>query len=85
MKNLSLKQFYTQTFPTDEMGSVIHPLATFKGLEKRINKGVNLYAYIFGNPHEYDSLVRERLFEKLAQLLNVDYSAIYDKWVNSSC
>ena len=32
----------------------------------------------------YDSLVRERIFEKLAEIIGTDYDYIYDQWVKSA-
>lgn len=30
-----------------------------------------------------DTVVRERCFSKLAELMQVDYSVIYEKWLNA--
>ena len=30
-----------------------------------------------------DSIIRERIFEKLSQELNVDYGVIYNMWLNA--
>jgi len=42
-----------------------------------IEKGSDMYAEM----GTADSVIRERCFEKLAEIMNVEYSVIYDKWL----
>lgn len=73
----NIKEYYTTTFPADELGQEINPNATFLGLLANI-----------GDTYEYvgvvDSLVRERLFERLAEMLETTYDAVYSVWVKSA-
>ena len=71
----TIKEFYLSTYPADELGNEINAKATFDGLNNILNKYKNVYDYIGA----CDSLIRERIFEKLAEIKAVDYSEIYDK------
>ena len=53
---------------------------------KCINTGYgnDIYSYIFETEGEADSIIRERLFEALAEISKSDYSYIYDKWLNGA-
>ncbi len=77
MKNI--KDYYTNKYPTDELGVEINEKATFNGLYKVLDNEGDVYHYI----GVQDSLVRERLFEKLSELMGVDYDVIYQKWLAS--
>ena len=72
--NEFIKQWYTSTFPTDELGIEINPTATFQGLSKNIS---NVYYYVDVG----DSLLRERVFSELADRMNIDYDVIYTEWL----
>lgn len=73
----TVKQYYQQYFPLDDMGEDIDPLLTFMGLNGVLLRGEDVYEAIGA----HDSLVRERLFTRLAELMGVDYEVIYDLWL----
>ena len=73
----SVGSWYVFTFPTDEHGIDIKPQITFGQLNEMIEKGSDMYAEM----GTADSVIRERCFEKLAEIMNVEYSVIYDKWL----
>lgn len=73
----TLQSFYTNAFPSDELGLDIDSYATFEDLLFALDDGdVNKVYKLCAN----DSVVRERLFTELANILNVDYDVIYDKF-----
>lgn len=72
----NIKEYYTTTYPTDELGQEINPSATFLGLIGNIG---DVYEYI----GVVDSLVRERLFERVAEIMECSYDEVYNLWVNS--
>lgn len=77
----NIKAWYTKSFPHDDYaGKYLHPEATFGGLNKALGNGIDIYTYLFINGH-YDSLIRENVFSELSNLLGVDYSVVYDKWL----
>jgi hypothetical protein len=75
---MKIREFYLESFPTDELGVEINPRANFESLWIVIRGGL-FYEYI----GVFDSIVRERVFEKLSQLTGHDYDYIYQEWLNS--
>lgn len=73
-----LQQFYTDKYPTDDLGWDIDPYATFEDLLIALDEGNGKRVYELCAD---DSVVRERLFAELANILGVDYDTIYDKWM----
>jgi molybdopterin converting factor small subunit len=73
MKNI--KNWYESEFTTDELGKEINPNATFEELKDNLP---NVYDYL----DLEDSIVRERVFTELAEIMNVHNDVIYHKWLN---
>jgi hypothetical protein len=75
---MKIKEFYLENYPTDELGVEINENATFIGLYHDLLIG--------GDPYEYigvgDSVIRERLFEKLANIIDTSYDYVYNLWLN---
>lgn len=76
---MNIRTYYLKTYPDDEIGLDINKEATFLGLFAQLIKGSDVYEYLGIS----DSLIRERLFDKLAKLLNEPYEYIYKLWLNS--
>lgn len=74
---MTIKQFYLETYPTDDMGKDIKDDATFVGLVTQLFGDGDVYDYI----GVYDSLVRERLFSELAKQLKTSYDYVYNLWL----
>ena len=74
---MSIREFYVKNYPTDDMGKGINPTATFAGLLNQLIVGGDVYKYLY----VYDSIIRERLFEGLAEELNVKYDYVYNLWI----
>ena len=75
---MTIKQFYLETYPTDDMGKDIKDDATFVGLVTQLFGDGDVYDYL----GVYDSLIRERLFSELAKQLKTTYDEIYNMWLN---
>jgi hypothetical protein len=75
---MNIKEFYLNTYPTDELGVEINEKATFVGLVTELFGGSDIYEYIGVG----DSIIRERLFEELAKQLNKPYDFVYNLWLN---
>ena len=73
----NIKEFYLETYPTDELAVEINENATFIGLYHDLLTG--------GDPYEYigvdDAVVRELCFEKLAKIIDTSYDYVYDLWI----
>jgi hypothetical protein len=74
---MTIKQFYLETYPTDDMGKDIKDDATFVGLVTQLLGEGDVYDYL----GVYDSLIRERLFSELAKQLKTSYDYVYNLWL----
>lgn len=77
MEDTNIKEWYESTFPTDELGSELNGKISFAHLSTALERKMDFYKFIGVT----DSIVRERLFEKLAEVKNVDYDEIYYQWL----
>lgn len=73
----TIKEFYLSNYPTDELGNEINTNATFVGLFHTLDTFGDVYKYIGVG----DSMIRERIFEKLAKEMGVNYNEIYNQWL----
>ena len=76
---MKIRQFYLNEFPADELGQDINPNATMFGLIEVMSGGRDIYEYLAVD----DSLIRERVFEQLADMLYCDYEDIYGMWMGN--
>ena len=74
---MTIRKFYVKAYPTDELGKDINKNVTFAGLLNELIVGGDVYKYI----GVADSLIRERLFERLAEELEVSYDYVYKLWL----
>jgi hypothetical protein len=74
---MTIREYYLTKYPTDELGVELNETPTFAGLLNQLIVGGDVYRYI----GVADSIVRERLFERLAEELNVKYDYVYDLWI----
>ena len=75
----NLKQWYIATYPTDELGSKLRESLTFQDVHTFLKLGLDVYD-LFGVG---DSVIRERVFGQLAEIMNVDYNVIYHLWLDN--
>lgn len=77
-----IKDWYIKEYPDDiEMGEEMNDNVTFQDLFEALDNYQDVYEVLGG---ESDSIVRERCFSKLAELMDVDYNYIYEQWLKSS-
>ena len=74
-----IKEFYLENYPSDALGVEINENAHFTGLLHKLYNKQDVYDFI----GVYDSIIRERVFEGLAKILNVEYNVIYNLWLES--
>jgi len=77
---MKIREFYLEAFPTDELGVEINENITFAGLLNQLIVDGDIYGYI----GVADSLVRERVFEGLAEELGTSYDYVYNLWINEN-
>jgi hypothetical protein len=73
----NIKDYYTTAFPTDELGLELNERATFMEMKSILINQKDFYEYV----GVYDSLIRERLFERLAELIGATYNDVYGTWL----
>ncbi len=66
-----------EQYPNDELGKNIAQYATWCGLMGCLMKRLDVYRFLGVG----DSLVRERVFEKLSEEMDIDYKEIYNQWL----
>ena len=74
---MTIREFYLERYPTDELGMELNETPTFAGLLNQLIVGGDVYRYIGVG----DSIVREKLFERLAEELEVSYDYVYNLWL----
>ena len=74
-----IKKWYISTYPSDELGYELTEYGTFYDLYTGIVHGYDIYIFLGVN----DSLVRERVFLKLSNIINIGYEDIYTTWINN--
>lgn len=74
-----IRDWYIATFPTDDLGSSLKE-STFRDLIERMNRGIDV-SITLGSE---DSTVRERVFDRTSELLQVDYDVVYCKWLRGT-
>lgn len=78
-KDTKVKDWYKKSFPSDELGDEIPSKLTFDKIFDSITNDGVVGTDWFVN----DSIVRERIFDEMTRVFNVDYDFIYDKWLDS--
>ena len=68
--------WYKENYNFDELADELKEF-TFLDLLNALKAGDNIYDLL----GVADSVIRERVFTKLANTLNVDYDTIYDLWL----
>ena len=72
----NVRAWYMKTYPTDDLGTMINPKLTFGQVRTALNNRKDIYNVIGVG----DSVVRERVFDKLAKVYKVDYGVVLDTW-----
>lgn len=80
LANEKVKDWYCATYPSDDMGEEIDDSITFEDVFDCLDSHSDIYDCL----GVYDSIVRERVFEKLAEIMDVEYDYIYDQWMEES-
>ena len=74
----SMRDWYISTYPDDELGAYINQGITFEDLFDAMDNYQDVYKTI----GVADSIVRERLFSRLAWIIGTDYDYVYGQWMS---
>ncbi len=75
-----IKEWYVKEYPTDELGVELNNEITFYDLFVVLDTYKSVYEAL----NVWDSIIRERVFGKLAEIMNVDYDYIYKQWLKEN-
>ena len=71
-----VKLWYCDTYADDECGAELNDF-TFYDVFTALDMRKDVYKLFGVN----DSVIRERIFEELAKIMQVDYDYIYSQWL----
>lgn len=74
----SIRKWYVKAYPTDDLGPEL--VGNFAGALETMAQGGDIYDYMAVG----DSLIRERLFTRLSEMLGLDYDHIYELWLHQA-
>ena len=74
VREMNIKEWYLETYNTDELKNQINDDVSFHELKEVISQGGDVYNLIGVG----DSVIRERLFYGLADFENVEIGEIYE-------
>ena len=76
-ENTKIKEWYMTEYPDDELGVEMNKDITFYDLFVVLDT----YKSVYDSLGVWDSIIRERVFSKFAEVMNVDYNYIYEQWL----
>ena len=79
-KETFIKEWYIKEYPTDELGQNLTDNVNFYDLIKTLENCEDMYEFV----GESDSIIRERLFEKLSEILECSYDEIYFQYLSEN-
>ena len=77
-KNINLKSWYMLSFPDDDMGTKISRFATPARVMRALSRRRDIQSILGTN----DCVVRQRVFERISELKEVDYHDVYNLWAS---
>ena len=80
LRNINVNEDYVTDFPTDDLGKEINKDLNFLQLFNGLLCGKDIYEMLDVSV----SLIRERVLERLAYLMGIDYQIIYYLWLNEN-
>jgi hypothetical protein len=76
--NKPIKDWYVKSFPKDVLGPKIPDGLTFWDVVGVLNIGADVYCFL---RDASDSVVRERIVMRIAEIIGCDYGTVYDTWM----
>ena len=77
MVKMKIKKWYTVAYPSDDMAGELYDHIDFLELYHALINKNDIYDFLGAS----DSLIRERVFAKLSELLKVEYDYVYNLWL----
>ena len=84
LHNNLIRVWYTGAFPSDDVWKYIDMTITFDMLLYAMQHWVDAYRTIWWDYHMFiDTVVRERIFQRMSELYDIPYDEIYNLWLSS--
>ena len=80
LRTTNVKDDYVTDYPTDDLGKEINENLNYLQLFNGLLSDDDIYEMIDVS----DSLIRERVLERLAYLMGIDHQIIYYLWLNEN-
>lgn len=80
LRTTYVKDDYVQDYPTDDLGKEINENLNYLQVFNGLLCGKDIYEMLDVSV----SLIRERVLERLAYLMGIDYQIIYYLWLNEN-
>jgi len=77
MEKEKVKEWYLKEYQNDSLGEEINGEITFEDVFETLDSYGDVYELIGVG----DSVIRERIFLKLAKIMQVEYNYIYEQWL----
>ena len=74
----SIKEWYINSFPDDEVGQEIDDQITFEEAYHAMKMGDDFYETVGDH---IDTVIRERIFTEMSYLFRVSYDDLYKLWI----
>jgi hypothetical protein len=74
----NVRDWYMDKYSDDELAQEINPKITFNDIREIIDAKKDIYDFL----NVADSLIRQRIFAELANLLGVRYEVVYEAWLD---
>ena len=78
-----IKSWYIQKYPNDAEGQTLKDGVSFGDLFQALDNYEDIYDLLFIEEGG-DSLIRERIFEALAFIIDTPYDYIYEQWLKGN-
>ena len=79
LRATNVREWYMSNYPTDDLGPKIRADISMWDVVGLLNAGLGHRIYDF--LHVGDSIVRERIFGRIAKLVGCDYDDVYYTWL----
>lgn len=79
--NEYIRDYYMKAYPSDPYGTELNPDITFRDLLEGMMQGYDVYEMLGDGS---DSLMRERVFERMSDVYGITYESIYELWLMSA-
>ena len=73
----NVQEWYRNEYPSDDLGENINAYMTFEDVKDSLPTG--MFYEMIG---DCDTVIRERVFKALADILSVGYGVVYDSWMD---